>query len=67
MTNGIDKKDGKNDYLYFNDLEFSCFVVSSNNIDENENTSSDEMESDQPTSTASRSQTDDDIVEVDGE
>jgi hypothetical protein len=44
---------------------FLC-VVSSNNIEENENTSSDEMESDQPTSTASRSQTDDDIVEIDG-
>ncbi len=51
-------------YLMFDD--FLLFVVSTNNIEENESISSDEMESDQPTSTASRSQTDDDIVEVDG-
>ena len=46
---------------------FSLDIVSSDHIEDNANTSSDEMESDQPPSTTSRSQTEDEVVEIEGE
>lgn len=60
----IDEKECKENYPY---RIISCFsLVLSDHIEENVNTSSDEMESDQPTSTPSRSQTEDETIEIEG-
>jgi hypothetical protein len=64
--NETDHTECNNPNSYFHLFHIIVFLVLSNTIEENVNTPSEEMESDQQPAILSRSQMDEDIVEIEG-